>query len=84
MKAQKTTNVKFLIHPVNSDLIAFFPEINHLPNGYRNDLKTCYSKIGQHSSCAIEYANECRNATPEQYNDLKLELESIGYNLNIL
>jgi hypothetical protein len=46
---------------------------------------TTYQHIGQHS--AGDY-NHClqtsRQATPEEYQDLKKELESIGYELNII
>lgn len=77
------TLVKFRIHPVTGDLFAFFPQIRHSFNGYRNDLKTCYSHIGQHSPCAKEYEQESRAAKPEEYADLKTELENIGYRLKI-
>jgi hypothetical protein len=84
MKSNKT-KVKFLVNeregePV--DLFAYFPaeywaNFSHLT-------KTCYSHIGQHSACSTEYANESREATPEEYADLKAELESIGYDLQIM
>lgn len=77
------TLVKFRVHPVNNDLMAFFPQLKYGYNGYRNDLKTCYSHIGQHSACAKEYEQECRPATPEEYKELKEELESIGYVLKV-
>lgn len=48
----------------------------------RNE-RMCYSHIGQHSGCSPLYANECKEATPEQYADLQTELESIGYKLKI-
>lgn len=44
----------------------------------------CYAHIGQHSTCHTDYFMECEPATPEQYKDLKEELESIGYNLTII
>lgn len=77
------TFVKFLIHPANGDLIAYFPYMKYGYNGYRNDLKTCYAHVGQHSSCAPEYAKECRYATEAEYKDLKTELESLGYDLKL-
>lgn len=80
MLKEHKTLVRFLVHPVNADLIAYFPQLNHCYNGYRNDLKVCYSHVGQHSSCAKEYALECREASREEYKDLLSELESIGYN----
>jgi hypothetical protein len=45
-------------------------------------MRTCYSHIGQHSACHPDYAKECKEAT--DYQELKEELESIGYSLNIL
>ena len=45
---------------------------------------TCYAHIGQHSACSPEYIKECRKATEQEYKDLAEELESIGYNLEIL
>lgn len=66
------TLVKFMYHPVNDELFAYFPQ-----------LKTCYAHIGQHSDCAIEYVNECRYATFDEFKGLKAELESIGYDLKL-
>ena len=47
---------------------------------------SCYTHIGQHS--LANYQGWCvqrtRLATPEEYADLKAELESIGYNLNVI
>lgn len=60
-------------------VFAYFPEVVH--NG---ELKTCYSHIGQHSACHPDYAKECKEATPDQYADLKKELEGLGYNLNVI
>ena len=76
------TLVKFRIHPVNGDLIAFFPQIVHSFNGYRKN-HTCYARIGQHSACNVDYVKECRPATESEYMPLKQELESIGYDLKI-
>jgi hypothetical protein len=50
-------------------------------NGHRYDNYECYSHIGQHSQAAPEYIKRLKKATPEQYKDLKEELESIGYQL---
>jgi hypothetical protein len=76
--------VMFLVNesdPQNLDVFAYFPEENYDNAG---KLKTGYSHIGQHSAVSPEYAAESRLATPEEYADLKAELESIGYNLEIL
>src|SRR5574343_258253 len=62
------------------DVFAYFP--NEISDREGNRL--CYAHVGQHSSCSEEYALECELATPEQYSDLKQELDSRGYNLNVL
>ena len=75
------TKVKFLINErLDNDLIAYFP--NDVADLKGN--KTCYSQIGQHSACCIEYANECREATIDEFENLAKELKSIGYDLHIL
>lgn len=79
-----TTKVVFLVNerdPKDPDLFAYFPEENYDRQGIN---KTAYSPIGQHSSASPEYAKESRQATPEEYADLKAELEGIGYNLEVL
>lgn len=85
---KQITKVVFLIdHPMNDDvhdseLFAFFPymKFTTFPN---NDTCTSYTHNGQHSPCSLIYAKECKVATPEQYKDLKRELEWLGYNLEI-
>ena len=75
------TKVVFLINERTDDLFAFFPEENY--NNFSDLTKVCYSHVGQHSACAIDYAKESRLATEEEYIVLLLELESIGYNLEL-
>jgi hypothetical protein len=78
------TKVVFLFHWPN-DLFAYFPEETHGYNGYRYDLKTSYSRVGQHGSCAPEYAHESRLATKEEYQELYNELtDSVGYDLDVI
>lgn len=57
------------------DVIAFFPDESPLMS---------YQHIGQHGESVLGYLLECEPATPEQYADLKEELESLGYNLEIV
>ena len=79
-QAKTKISVKFLYHRRNNDLFAFFPnDIEISPN-----IKMCYSHVGQHSSCHINYANESEPASEVQYFLLEQELKSIGYELNIL
>jgi hypothetical protein len=72
-------NLNRIDEPQN--IFAYFPNESDFND---KDLRTSYAHIGQHSSCHIDYANECEKATNEQYNDLAKELEHLGYNLNIL
>ena len=44
----------------------------------------CYSHVGQHSACHIDYVHGSKPATESEYQALKQELESIGYELNII
>lgn len=67
---------------VENHIMAFFPKENYFP--YESDTKVCYAHIGQHSACHLDYANQCKEATEEEYKDLKTELESLGYNLKIV
>lgn len=78
------TKVIFLVNErdgEHTDVFAYFPELNSDENGR---FKTSYSHIGQHSACDPEYAKESRLATPEEYTELKNELEGIGYNLDVI
>lgn len=72
--------VKFYLDKDTNEVFAYFlGKKNQHPNG----MQTCYCHIGQHSECSPEYVKECKLATPEQYADLKKELESIGYKLKV-
>lgn len=70
--------------------VVFYMEVNAddttwvTPLAYFPKEGTCYAHIGQHSECSPEYVANLKRATPEQYADLKAELESIGYNLEII
>lgn len=79
---EEVTKVQFLVNekdPENPDLFAYFPDSVH-----HDDYRDCYSHIGQHSSCHPDYAAESRPATPEEYADLKAELENqVGYELDV-
>ena len=81
-KDKKQTKVLF-VKELES-VLAIFPKQKYGFNGYRNDLITCYSHIGQHSGCAPEYVINKLPAKKEEYKDLSEELENLGYNLKIL
>lgn len=83
----KQTPVKFLIEKPEGNLpcevFAFFPKESY--SNIAPGTFTSYSHIGQHSPCHIDYANECAEATEEQYLPLLRELEGQGYdNLKVL
>ena len=76
------TKVQFLVNekdPENQDLFAYFPE-----EAYNDKYKSGYSHVGQHTGVDPQYAAESRPATPEEYAGLKAELESIGYELEVI
>lgn len=81
------TDVIFLIekdeHQADDkgSVFAYFPNEDDF-DCYGN--KPSYAHIGQHSGCSADYASACMHASPKQYADLKQELESIGYELNII
>lgn len=86
MKDQKT-KIRFLIEDQYEtkdgqtvvEVLAVFPEIEEKPK-----FVMCYACLGQHSSAHIDYVKGLKPATEEQYKELKNELETIGYNLEIL
>lgn len=65
---------------IYKDIFAYFPEEVFDSAGN----KTAYSHIGQHSAVCDEYVKESTPATEEEREDLIKELESIGYNLEIV
>lgn len=77
------SKVIFLVNetnPEDPDLFAYFPDDVH-----HGDYRTGYSHVGQHSAVHPDYASESREATPEEYQELKAELENqVGYNLEVL
>lgn len=84
MKDTHKTDVLFLIEKpegdFTEDVFAYFPSEEFDLNGN----KGAYCHIGQHHSCSPDYASECKEASPDDFKPLMEELESIGYNLNIL
>ena len=62
------------------DIIALFPEVKWDRQGL---FCSSYQHIGQHGSADYAIISITKSATPEEYNDLKTELELIGYNLKI-
>ena len=75
----ETTEVIFRVEKDGS-ILAVFPYISY--SGY--NYVTCYQHIGQHGEMDWDYMLKTKPAAPEQYADLKAELESIGYNLKVI
>lgn len=65
-----------------TDILAVFPDIIEQP-GDEGRILT-YSHVGQHGYASFEYVEELEDATPEEYEPLKEELEGQGYVLNVL
>ena len=79
-EVEEVTEVIFRKEKDNS-ITAVFPKLS-----YRQGYKvTYYTHIGQHGECDYSYfTKQTKPATPEEYKDLKEELESIGYNLKVI
>ena len=75
------TGVVFLIHPNDPEVFAYFPNEKYDEKGR---YKTGYAHIGQHTAIDPNYAAESREASPEEYQSLNVELEGQGYNLEVL
>jgi hypothetical protein len=76
---KEITKVIFKKWP-DGDVIAVFPE---LPGTIQWLFCMCYEHVGQHGSANVELMRSLAPAKPEEYADLKEELESIGYNLKV-
>jgi hypothetical protein len=81
---KKQTVVKFFKYRGSEAILAYFPNLNYNKRLYGNRMKSCYHHVGQHGACSTDYIKGRKYAKPEEYKDLKEELESIGYNLKIL
>jgi hypothetical protein len=73
------TQVIFRQFP-EGDLIAIFP--NEVADPHNNVMS--YQRIGQHGAASPELIEDLDRVTPKQYAALKSELESIGYNLEVI
>lgn len=72
---------KVIFKILKGDVIALFPELA----GDNNPYTTClsYMTIGQHGA-ASTFLSRLKPANPMQYASLKVELEQIGYDLEIV
>lgn len=74
---------KVVFKMIGDEVIAIFPNNLYSEVLYGNTMVDSYMHVGQHSACAVELIDELPYASQEQYKDLKIELEQIGYNLNL-
>lgn len=59
---------------------ALFPYLTEF-----NYLVGCYSRVGQHGQADYDHViSKTSSATEDEYGPLKLELESLGYNVRVL
>lgn len=75
------TNVVFKKFP-GGDIIALMPN-DSWQDGSGKTLVTSYERIGQHSGASPELLEDLADATPDEYAELKIELEKLGYRLRI-
>lgn len=72
------TQVKFFYNPEYKELFAVFPN-DRIRGIFGTILYTCYSAIGQHSTCDNDYVRESRPAKQDEYSPLLKELTNCGY-----
>ena len=79
MEQDKHKTTVFFRKWEDGQIIALFLDEVNYPGG----MIESYMHIGQHSSATPELIQILEDASPEEYEDLKNELESIGYNLKV-
>ena len=79
-KGEDKIPVLFRVEGRKRDVVAVFPT---LIEG-RAGIVTCYAHHGQHGTCDRAWYVTTRATKPAEYEALKSELESIGYNLHVL
>jgi hypothetical protein len=74
------TKVIFRKDKDGSEITAIFPELTENSWNYC----ACYAHLGQHGTCSHDwYRTKTIPATPDEYADLKAELEELGYVLDV-
>jgi hypothetical protein len=59
-----------------AEITAVFPT---MPGTYDDATMACYAHLGQHGICDLGWYNRTRAAKPNEYADLKRELEAAPY-----
>jgi hypothetical protein len=78
-KRKPTPKDKVVFRMFNGEVIALFPEQEESRGNVNS-----YMHIGQHGGADYNHVmQKSKKATPSQYKDLKAELSSIGYKLDI-
>jgi len=78
MRDRHHTKITFRKFP-DGDVIALMPEICE-SRGYI----TSYMRVGQHGEASPDLMKDLDPATVEEWAPLKAELESIGYNVQVV
>jgi hypothetical protein len=79
VKPKEGIPVRFYVEEEGNILAVFYKEVEKVPTVGTNLTLAAYSPIGQHTSATCEYIRHLTLATPEQYKDLKAELEAYPY-----
>lgn len=78
MTTEPETPVLFRMdrHGKHREVTAVFPT---QPADISGAAMSCYAHIGQHGACCREWLQSTRPAKPDEYADLKAELEAVPY-----
>jgi hypothetical protein len=66
------------------DVIAIMPDACKRNNVRYGPMCMSYMHVGQHSECTLSMLDELEPATPEEYAELRRELEGIGYKIEVI
>ena len=67
----------------DGDVIALFPKLFTGQDNDSNQFIMSYMHIGQHGDASDDLIDDLSPATSDEYSDLKAELTSIGYELEV-
>ena len=67
----------------DGDVIALFPKLFTGQDNDNNQFILSYMHIGQHGGASDDLIDDLSPATADEYSDLKAELTSIGYELEV-
>tara|TARA_R110001632_G_scaffold54035_1_gene132738 strand:+ start:287 stop:529 length:243 start_codon:yes stop_codon:yes gene_type:complete len=67
----------------DGDVIALFPKLFESQDVHGNQFILSYMHIGQHGGASDDLIDDLSPATADEYSDLKAELSSIGYELEV-